>query len=423
MLALLTGAYILSFVDRLIISVVVEPLKADFALSDVQISLLQGGAFAVFYAIMGVPLGRLADVVNRKWLIVVGVLLWSIATVLCGLSETFAALFLARMLVGIGEAALSPAAYSMFADAFPRDRLARAIGVYTTGGALGNGIALIAGGALLTWFTTHSSFAWPLFGALEPWQSTFVAVGLPGLLVSALLVLSVREPRRKAMAAVPRIADSFKWLVSQRGALAPVLVCWALNSVVGYAYVSWAAVHLSRTFGLAPGQAGLTFGVIMISFGVLGPILGGLICDALTRRGINDAPLAVTQWGFIASAALGAIAFFTPYLPMTLILMCALTTVFTSLLTLGPVAIQLVTPGRMRGQMSGINLMVGNLLGLGLGPLLAATFAAWFASGRIGTGIAVTIVLASALGALLARRGRPRLAAAAGATRDLADEL
>jgi MFS family permease len=418
MLALLTTAYILSFVDRLIISVVVEPLKADFALTDIQISLLQGGAFAVFYAIMGVPLGRLADIVDRKRLIVVGVLLWSAATILCGLSQTFAALFLARMLVGIGEAALSPAAYSMFADAFPRDRLARAIGVYTTGGAVGNGIALIAGGALLTWFTARPNFAWPIFGTLEPWQSTFVAVGLPGILVGALLVVSVREPHRKTTAAAPRIAESFKWLVAQRDALAPVLLCWALNSVVGYAYVSWAAVHLSRSFGLPPGQAGLTFGAIMISFGILGPVAGGMLCDVLMRRGVSDAPLAVTQWGFVVLILAGAFAFFVPQLNMTLALMCVLTSVFTALLTLGPVAIQLVTPSRMRGQMSGINLMVGNLLGLGLGPLLAATFAAWFASGRIGTGIAITIVLASVVGALLARRGRPRLAAAVGVSRE-----
>ena len=119
-LGLLTAAYVLSFVDRLIVTVVVEPLKADLLLSDVQISLLQGAAFAIFYAIMGVPLGRLADIANRRWLIAAGILLWSMATTLCGLSTTFGAIFMARILVGIGEAVLSPAAYSMFADAFPR---------------------------------------------------------------------------------------------------------------------------------------------------------------------------------------------------------------------------------------------------------------------------------------------------------------
>jgi MFS family permease len=410
MLGLLTFAYVLSFVDRLIVTVVVEPLKADLLLSDVQIALLQGTAFAVFYAIMGVPLGRLADAVNRKRLIAAGVLLWSIATMSCGLSTTFAGLFMARVLVGVGEAALSPAAYSMFADTFPRDRLARVIGIYSTGGALGNGIALLAGGALLKWFAGQGDFSWPLLGTLAPWQSTFVVVGLPGIAVAALVLFSLREPPRVQHGALPSLGDVAGRLRGGRKAYVPIFVSWSLNAVVGYAYISWAPVHLIRSFGLDPGDAGMLFGIVMIACGVAGPILGGLACDLGTRRGMGDAPLRVTQWGFVLLVVLGATTFIAPGLALTLALMCGMTLVFTGLLTLGPVAIQLITPGRMRGQMTGVNLMVGNIAGLGLGPLLAAILSDTLFAGEIGRGVAVTVCLASMAGAVIAWQGRPALA-------------
>lgn len=411
-LGVLTAAYILSFVDRLIVTVVVEPLKSDLVLSDVQISLLQGAAFAVFYAIMGVPLGRLADISNRRVLIAVGILLWSVATVLCGLSTTFGAIFAARVLVGVGEAVLSPAAFSMFADLFPKDRLARAIGIFTTGGAVGNGIALLAGGALLNAFTARGSVEWPLLGSLAPWQSTFVVVGLPGLLIAALVAMTIREPRRVSARSSPPVRLVWNRLSTERAAYLPVMVAWALNAIVAYSYVSWAPVFLSRTFGLAPGDAGIAFGSVMLICGIVGPVLGGWICDRLSRAGCDDAPLRVSQWGFVALTVLGAVTFNLPTLPLTLGAMALLTLGFTALLTQGPVAVQYLTPANMRGQMSGVNLMVGNLAGLGLGPLLAAASAAAFFDGRLGPGIAITIIGAASCGTWIAYRGRRALATA-----------
>lgn len=409
-LALLTAAYILSFVDRLIVTVVVQPLQTDLGLTDVQISLLQGAAFAIFYAIMGIPLGRLADVTNRRVLIVLGVVLWSAATIACGLATTFAAIFLARVLVGIGEATLSPAAFSIFADTFPRDRLARVIGIYTTGGALGNGIAMLAGSTALKAFSATGPVSWPLLGTLSPWQSTFVTVGLPGILIAALIFLTVREPPRIEQREAPSVREVLQRLRQARAAYGPVMAAWALNGIVAYAYVSWAPVYLARRFALAPADAGLLFGVVMISCGAVGPVIGGWLCDIGTRRGVHDAPLKVTQWGFIAIAILGLLTFNVGNVSLTLALMCLLTLSFTALLTQGPVAVQLITPGRMRGQMSAVNLMIGNILGLGLGPLLSAGSAALWFDGAIGAGVALTVTAAAIVGTVVAAFGRRHLA-------------
>ena len=408
-LALLTAAYILSFVDRLIVSIVVQPLKADLDLTDVQISLLQGAAFAVFYAIMGIPLGRAADLANRRLLIVLGVVLWSGATIACGVATTFAAIFLARVLVGVGEAVLSPAAFSIFSDTFPRDRLARVIGIYTTGGALGNGIALLGGGAALKAFTATGPLHWPIVGTLAPWQSTFVSVGLPGLLIAVLLFLTVREPTRTQQQAAPSIRDVLHRLRAARSAYGPVMMAGALNGIVAYAYVSWAPVFLSRRFALAPADAGLLFGAVMLSCGAIGPVVGGWLCDIGTRRGLHDAPLNISQWGFIAMAVLGPLTFNSSSVALTMALMCLLTLSFTTLLTQSPVAVQLITPSRMRGQMSAVNLMIANILGLGLGPLLSAGSAALWFDGEIGAGVSLTVAAAAIAGAVVAWFGRPHL--------------
>ena len=404
-LALLTAAYVLSFVDRLVVSVLVEPLKADLAISDLQISLIQGAAFAIFYALMGLPLGRLADTLNRRRLIAVGIVVWSIATVSCGLTRSFGALFTARIFVGIGEATLSPAAYSLFADCFPRDRLARVVGIYTSGAVAGSGIALLAGSAVLAAFTTHGPAIWPLLGTLEPWQSTFVTVGLPGLLIALLIGLTATEPGHGIRELSPSVAAVLRSIGELRAAYMPVFSTWALNSVIAYGYVNWAPVFLSRQFTLEPSSAGLYFGLVMLIAGCLGPVAGGAICDRLTRRGDAGAPLRVSLVGFCVIAVTAVFTFGNASLALTLTLMGVLTFCFTALLSLGPVAIQLLTPGPMRGQVSALNLMIGNMLGLGIGPLLSAGFARIFYAGRLGPGIATTMTIAAIAGALIAWRG------------------
>src|SRR5579863_2688587 len=195
---ILTALYMLSFVDRTILSLLVGSIKRDLGISDTRIGLLQGLSFALFYTIMGLPLGRLADTRSRRNLIAAGVVVWSLFTSFCSAAKSFWALFFTRIGVGVGEAGLSPAAYSLISDYFPPDRLGVAISVYYMGVFLGSSLALLVGGIVVDTMARVHTVTLPLLGTIASWRVTFLIVGLPGL-VCALLVYTIREPLRKNM--------------------------------------------------------------------------------------------------------------------------------------------------------------------------------------------------------------------------------
>ena len=189
-------AFTFSFVDRQVLNLLVEPIRNDLAVTDTQISFLQGFAFALTYVLMSIPLGRMVDKFNRVGIMIGGVLVWSATTVACGLSRNYTQLLFARFGVGAGEAALTPAAWSVLSDYFPPERLARPISVYLMGPYLGAGLAMIAGAEVLDWSRTVDEVSLPLVGVVAPWQATFIAVGLPGILI-VMLLACIREPTRK----------------------------------------------------------------------------------------------------------------------------------------------------------------------------------------------------------------------------------
>ncbi|HZZ35295.1 MAG TPA: MFS transporter, partial [Caulobacteraceae bacterium] len=191
-IGVLLFAYTLSFVDRTVLSLLIGPLRASLHISDTQVSLLLGLAFAVFYTLMGLPLGWVADHWSRRTLIGIGVALWSLMTAGCGLARSYNALFLMRVGVGVGEATLSPAAYSLISDHFPKARLGRAVAVYSIGVPLGSGIALALGALVIKAVVAAPPLSLPIIGVIEPWRLTFLWIGLPGLL-AALLMATVRE--------------------------------------------------------------------------------------------------------------------------------------------------------------------------------------------------------------------------------------
>ena len=196
--AILTALYTLAFIDRQVLGLVLEPIRRHLLLTDTQASLLAGSAFALFYVTLGLPLGQLADRANRRNLIAAGVLLWSLMTAACGLASSFWQLFAARVGVGIGEAALSPAALSMISDYFPPERRARPLATYTLALAIGSGLAYLVGGSISAAVAGMPDFRIPFIGHVEAWQATFITVGAPGI-VFALLVLTIREPLRRGV--------------------------------------------------------------------------------------------------------------------------------------------------------------------------------------------------------------------------------
>lgn len=370
-------AYTVSFIDRMVLSLLVQPIREDLGISDTEISLLIGFAFAVFYTMMGLPLGYLADRGNRCRLITLGVLLWSVMTALCGLARSFGLLFLARIGVGVGEATLSPSAYSMLSDYFPREKLGRVMAVYSIGVPLGSGIALILGGMVVKAATELPPIAIPFLGAAQPWRLVFFLVGLPGVLV-ALLMLTVREPTRRGRLqmreqhAAPRFGAVFTFVRGHSAAIGAHFAGLSLLTFVIYGGLAWIPTFFARTYGVAPADAGLYYGVIMAACGAGGLVLGGMLADYLFRRGYPDAHLRA-----ILTAVLTSAPFFVamPLMPSApLAFACLVPAVLLSSMHGGVAgaALQLITPNQFRAQIIALYFFVANLVGLGMGPTAVA---------------------------------------------------
>ena len=293
----LTFAYMVAFIDRQILSLLVQPIRHDLGISDTQISLLAGFAFAIFYSILGVPIARLADRRSRRAIISIGVFLWSLMTAACGLAKSFTGLFVARVGVGVGEAALSPAAYSIMADYFPPQRLARAIAVYAMGLYLGAGLAMIAGSAVVRLVSEAGPMDLPLIGTVFPWQLTFFVVALPGLLV-LLGMATVREPKRREFLAdgSSREATARAATLSEIGGFFRRNLRFIFAHFAGFgllgtvitAFMVWTPELLRRSHGMDIADAGLAYGILLLVFGTAGPYAGGWTASWLAGKGYKD---------------------------------------------------------------------------------------------------------------------------------------
>ncbi len=423
--------YTVAFIDRQILSLLVQPIRRDLGLNDTQISLLAGFAFAVFYSLLGVPIARLADRVNRCYLIAAGVALWSLMTAACGLSKTYWQLFAMRVGVGVGEATLSPAAYSMIADYFPAHKLARAISVYTMGLYGGAGLALLAGSAVVALVSDAGPVTLPVIGTVHAWQLTFFIVALPGVVVLALLA-TVREPARREFAAgaplagrrdsvshkrpepgsapsrgpVPTSGQSSVSTRSHREGVAfvrrsedatqvvrppPVPLAdlvrffrehrrimlahfggfMALGTVIT-AYLVWVPEFLRRTHDFEIAQAGLIYGLALLLLGTSGPYAGGWLAERLAVRGRRDAELRAAIIAAVGMVPLSVAAPLATHPGAAVALLALATFVLSMPQGLAPTIIQLVAPNRLRAQVTAIFILVAVLTGYTGGPASVA---------------------------------------------------
>lgn len=371
-------AYVSSFIDRQILSLLVGPMKRDLHLTDTQVSLLMGLSFALFYTLLGIPIGRLADRANRRNIIGWGIAVWSLMTTLGGVVKTFGQFFLVRIGVGVGEAALSPAAYSMLTDYFPKDKLATAISVYSAGIYLGSGLAVLIGAALVGMGGGPATVTLPLVGAVFSWQLLFFYIGLPGLLLAGLVRLVVREPaRRNLLTDAAGRSESlsvravFGLIGQRRRAFFGITLGVTFTALVAYASTAWIPTMFVRRFGWSTGQIGLLYGLLITVFSTAGIILGGRLADRLTRRGQADGKLRV---GLIAAGALllssGVCLVPNPNLAVGLLLIPCFFVAFP--FGASSAAIQEIMPNQARGMASAVYLFVLNLIALGLGPTLVA---------------------------------------------------
>lgn len=373
--AVLMVAYAFSFLDRQILTLMVGPIKADLGISDSEFALLAGGAFGIFYTIMGLPMGWIADRFNRKWLIAVGITCWSAMTVLSGLVRTYPHLFLARIGVAVGEASLSPAVYSLMPDMFDKTRLPRAMSIYTFGLFMGAGAALIIGGWVVTWVEHSPNIVLPFIGEMRSWQTVFVIVGAPGLLV-ALLVATLREPVRKSMAGKLEsdkvdIRDVFRFIGKSRVMCFSLFVGAALFSILGYAD-TWYPELFIRTWGWSASLAGSVNGAASLIAGPLGLIFAGWMSSHMLKRGQVDACLRLTALGALGMAIPAALMPLMPdpWLMAALIFPIKFFVGFPPVLI--PAALQLIAPNRMRAQLGSVFLLTVSILGVTCGPILPA---------------------------------------------------
>lgn len=367
----LVVAFIFSIADRIIMSLLVDPIKADLGLSDQTMGFMMGIAFALFYALMGLPIGRLADNHSRRLIIGVGIFLWSVMTALCGLAKNFLQLFLARVGVGVGEATLSPAAYSMIADYFPKDKLGRALGVYQSGAFFGVGLAFIFGGLAIQFAKGADEVVLPLVGSLKPWQLAFMVVGLPGVLVAAAMCL-VREPARRGIGSAAEneisLGQTFRFAFRRWRVFIAHYTGFALLALPMTTLATWVPPYFMRVVGMSPPETGLKLGIIVLICSPLGVICGGALSDLLFRRGHQDAPLRVAILAAMLMVPLSLVATSIADRDTALALMVPFAFGASVSMGLAPAALQLVTPNRLRAQIGAAWMLFLNIITAGLGP-------------------------------------------------------
>lgn len=391
MLWILLVVYVFNFIDRQIITILAEPIRMDLGLSDTQIGLMTGLAFALFYTVLGIPIARYADRpgTSRPLIIAIALTIWSGMTALSGLAQNFGQLLLARIGVGVGEAGCTPAAHSLIADSVPKARRSSALAFYALGIPVGTLLGMVIGGLLNDWLG---------------WRMTFFAVGLPGIALAVFVLLVLKEPRRSGAIALDHAApprklggmDTLKAIFGSR-AMVLLLVAGSSASFLAYGKTTWATIFFQRTHDLSPGEVGFYFGLVNGLAGMAGTLLGGWLADrfgALNRRHVLTAPAV----GMAVAVPLQLYAYSAGQWWLAIGLL-AVPTLLNSLYY-GPTysSVQGLVPRQARAMASAVMLFCQNLIGLGLGPLLFGMLSDAFKPGYGEDSVQIVLYLASLMG-------------------------
>lgn len=415
MACVLTLLYIYAQIDRSALILLVGPIKQDLGMTDTQMSLLLGLSFASFYAVLGLPAGYLVDRMSRRTIMGVGVVLWSAMTMSCGLAQTYWQLFLGRCGVGIGEAAITPASYSLIRDAFPPEKRGRAYGIFSAGTYIGAAAAVMLTGFLIGLIASGGFRGLPFVGTMKAWQAVLVSVGVIGFPLS-LLVLTFREPARRrdgsmAVSGV-RFGEALTHIKAQWRAYLPLVTWVTCFFAISNSYGSWMPSIIARTWHLSPQQIGLFFGGCLLICAPIGAWCGGLAIDVLTRRGRRDAAAVVGKWVTIIFIPFVIAAPIVPEVGQMFFALAAQLLVNGAYQPVAASILAELTPQRLMGKVTAIYLLVFTLIGLGLGPTLVAVISDNFYTGPQGLGFALGTAAAGLMAvalymvALLLRRAR-----------------
>jgi MFS family permease len=363
----------LAQIDRGAISLFVQPMKRDLGLSDTQVSVLIGIAFTFFYAVFGPPIARIADRGVRKTVIAASLTVWSIGTAFCSLAQNFWMFFCARAVIGGAESGSSPASLSMIADVIPRNKLPRAFAIYNSGVMGGMALAMVLGGLLYGMLDHLEPIPVPGIGVIRNWQLVFVFLGLPGLLVAALLMFTVAEPPRKG-GSKPKgypLKEVLGFVYKNRAMHVPLLLGVLIMSIQSFGLLAWGPAFYERTYGWGPATTGPILGVVQFFSNIAGLFIGARFAEWLGKRR-DDANVRVLMLAQIFAIPFVATSPLMPT-PELALAMSSLGWILGGMG--GPAynaALQLSTPNQMRAQINALYLFTIAAVGGALGPLLIA---------------------------------------------------
>lgn len=395
-------AYTFSFIDRQALTLMVGPIRETLQISDTQLSLLHGFAFALFYTVLGIPIGRMVDQRRRTWIVAAGIVFWSMMTAVCGLARNFTQMFLARIGVGVGEAALSPGAYSLIGDYFPPEQRTQALSLYIGAAYVGSGLATMIGGALIT---AMPAMVLPVFGHLEPWQGVFVVIGLPGVLVALLVLTTLREPERTSVKAglTPDFGAVLGYLKERMAAYGLLILGYSLSGMLWNGAVAWWPTHFMRTFDWTTAEVGWRYGLTVMTAGTFGAIFGGWLAGAMRRAGKADANILIGLVSLAIVFPAGVVGALGP--SGAVALAGVFMFMFGCAMPYGgaAAAIQEITPNQMRGQVSAIYLFFLSFIGMGVGPTLVAAITdhVFASDAAIGQSLATSFVITAPIAAIV----------------------
>jgi MFS family permease len=398
-IALLACCNVMSTLDRSVVSLFVEPIRHSLGLSDLQIALVQGPAFGVLYILATLPFGRLADITNRKNIIGCAVALWSVGTAATGAAWSYVTILMARIVVGAGEAGLTPPAYSMLADMVEKRKLARVIAFFTMGGMVGIAAAMLGGGALVR-ALGPDGVTFPGVGNVASWRVVFLLMGALGLALSFVVLRFVPEPARLSQDSLTPLRAVFAEIWQHRSFYLPVYIGYGFLAISNYGYLSWLPTYFLRTYGLSLPFVGMILGVGFLISNILGPLAGGWLTDWLYGRVGPAAAIIMMRILFAILIPATILTFTTDALHVAVEGCVLMTFVIAALLALGPAAIQMLAPSRMRGQLGAVLMLCATLLGVTTGPVIVAALAQMPALSGLKGAIGIHVGVGASLGLL-----------------------
>jgi MFS family permease len=377
-LFILTVGLLIATLDRGILTLLVQPIRLHLGISDTQFTVLNGWAFVSVYALLGLPIARLADRGSRRLIIGIGMAFWSVMTALCGFANSFAQFFAARAGVGAGESAYAPAVYSILQDSFPPERLPRVFAIMAIGFSWGQSLGVILGASLLILAKELAASPNPIFGGLAPWQVVLILVALPGVLL-ALVMATVQEPQRRGLlpGAARRtlpVRQVFDYFMANQRTYVPMFAAMGIKAMLSFGSGVWLPELFRRTHEWPTTKTAMSIGLIGIFVAPAGLLCGSWLAERYARRGYDDANLRVLQIATVAVVPF-SIAYPLATTPELALVLWGMT-FFVAMLGVGPAnaAVQMITPNQMRGQMRAAYQFVFNVVGFGAGPFIVALF-------------------------------------------------